>query len=277
MNNLDFTKIQTIGNDFVLVDQSDVVGLDLSALAVRLCKRHFSIGADGLLVVQPDPRGLRLRMFNPDGSEDFCGNGLRCAGWYAHESGWVGSSFEIEHGGRWIPASVREGRVSVTLPAASFDPALIPIQGEPQQTLFGIQGTAVTTGSTHFVTFCDTLPHDDEFFRISPQIECDSIFPERTSVMYTQVLSPTHLQLRIWERGAGETLGCGTGSVAAAVVWSRKSGQTGEIIVSNPGGDLEVHVEDWTQPVLSTSRPQVVFRGSVHVPVDSLASRATLV
>lgn len=277
MTKLAFTKFQTIGNDFVTVHQSDVVGLDLPALAVQLCRRHFSIGADGLLVVQPDPRGLRLRMFNPDGTEDFCGNGLRCAGWLAHQSGWVGDTFEIEHGGRWIPATVRENGVSVILPPASFEPDLIPINGDPEQLLYGIQGTAVSTGSTHFVAFCDALPQDEEFFQTSPLIEHAAMFPERTSVMYTQVLSPRHLKLRIWERGAGETLGCGTGSVAAAVVWSRRSGETGEITVTNPGGDLLVHVDHWTLPVRSTSRPAAVFQGEVCLPVDMLTSRATLV
>lgn len=273
-----FWKTETIGNDFVLVHSQDAPDADWAELAIKLCARRFNIGADGLLVVEPSPGGLRLRMFNPDGSEDFCGNGLRCAGWHGVQQGWVSGDFVIEHGGKDIQTRVSESGVSVMLPPASFEPDNVPIHGPVERTIAGMTGTAVSTGSTHFVVLCESLPDDHEFFAVSPLIEHDPAFPERTSVMYTQVLAQNHLRLRIWERGVGETLGCGTGSVAAAVVWARQSGASGMITVSNPGGDLHVSLASYDSPVTSVSQPVVSFTGRIALPNAALEKqKASLV
>ena len=281
MNTICFWKTETIGNDFVLVRLEDVQGLDFSDLAVELCERRFAIGSDGLLVVAPTPFGISLRMFNPDGTEDFCGNGLRCAGWHAQLEGWVGSSFEILHGGRMIQTEVSGGgRVSITLPPADFNPGAVPVVSPHEmigQSVYGLVGTAVSTGSAHFVALVEKLPGDKEFHSTSPKIETDKLFPEHISVIYTQEVGPAHLKLRIWERSVGETLGCGTGSVAAAVVWARKCGFGGEVKVSNPGGDLIVRLRDWQSPVVSESRPNRVYEGTVQIPVAVVVNGASLV
>ncbi len=261
---LDFWKTQTIGNDFVLVHASPDLP-DLATLARRLCSRHFSIGSDGLLVVGRD---LRLQMFNPDGSGDFCGNGLRCAGKHAFDQGWGTESFSLVHGGISVPTWVNDQGVTCETPAASFDPSIVPLRSTQDfidQECHGVVGTAVSTGSAHFVAFVDELPPDELFYHVSPLIENDPLFPERISVMWIKVNSQTELELRIWERGAGETLGCGTGSMAAAVVWARKNATSGQIIVRNPGGDLVVSMDSWDRPVRTTSQPTVAYQGQVTV------------
>jgi diaminopimelate epimerase len=124
-----------------------------------------------------------------------------------------------------------------------------------------VVGTPVTTGSAHYVALVEELPGDEAFFALSPAIETDPMFPERVSVMWTQAVSDRRLKLRIWERGVGETLGCGTGSSAAALVWARSKGLLGEFVVENPGGELKVALAGYDAPIASVSRPRIVFDG----------------
>ena len=277
---LKFWKTQTIGNDFVLLRAEDVVGHDIQELAKNLCRRNFSVGSDGLLVVARQDYGLSLQMFNPDGTEDFCGNGLRCAGDHALREGWEDAGFRILHGGQMIPTQIAsDGSVSITLPPASFRPEDIPALslGEVcEETVHGVIGTAVSTGSAHFVALVDQLPEDEAFFKWSPLIELDPLFPEHISVMYCKQTGPANLRLRIWERSVGETLGCGTGSVASAIVWARKQNFSGEVTVQNPGGDLRVQFEHWSGPVTSVSSPKRTFEGFAEVKVGLPSGRASL-
>ncbi|MBS1713213.1 MAG: diaminopimelate epimerase [Armatimonadetes bacterium] len=284
MRHVRFWKTETIGNDFVLVRAEDVENLDLPALAVELCARRTGIGSDGLLTVARAPFGAVLRMFNPDGTEDFCGNGLRCTAAYVRESGWTGERFQILHGGRRIEAWARDdGTAGIELPPADFSPEAVPVLSQGpllDAAVQGVVGTAVSTGTAHFVVVRDELPGDEEFDRVSPLIERDPLFPEHTSVMFVRQAGPKRLELRIWERGAGETLGCGTGSAAAAVVVARKTGTGGRYTVVNPGGELEVCLDDWTAAIVSESRPVVTFTGTFVVPVAATVptgARARLV
>ena len=273
MNRIRFWKTESVGNHFVLVDSRDLRDADLPRAAIELCAHRFGVGADGLLAVEPLERGLSLRMFNPDGTEDFCGNGLRCAGWHGQLEHWVGASFEILHGGRWVPCEIQDGRVSVTLPPASFDAASVPTTLPAGQALIaGLTGIPVSTGSPHFVAILPELPDDDTFVRVSRAIETAPEFPESISVMWTKALSPRRLALRIWERGVGETFGCGTGSVAAAAVWARLAALTGEIQVDNPGGPVAVDLLDGE--VVSSTSPTRVFSGEVSLSSRSLLSTA---
>lgn len=265
MSTIPFVKTQSIGNDFVLFREEDVQRTDLAALSRIVCARHFGIGSDGILVVGLGPQGVTLRMFNPDGTEDFCGNGLRCAGLFASRRGLASTEFTIRHGGLDIPTTVNpNGNVSIVLPPADFRPAKVPVLSQSEfidEVVQGFRGTAVSTGSAHFVTLVESLPDDEVFFKAGPAIEHDPLFPEHISTMFTTQIGEAHLQLRIWERGAGETLGCGTGSAAAAVVWARKKGHKGRVTVSNPGGDVLVEITDWTEPVVSETKPELVFEG----------------
>lgn len=275
MSQKPFWKIQTIGNHFVLMHGQDLEGQDLSETAKRVCSQHWSIGADGLLVMWPSPSNgepIELRMFNPDGTEDFCGNGLRCAAVHAAEQGWASGAFMIIQKG--IPCQVEalpDSQASAWLPPASFEPDDIPFLGEKSwlwSEVQGVRGIAVTTGSTHFVVPVAGLPGDPEFTNLSERIERDIAFPERTSVMWAEAKGDFRIKLRIWERGVGETYGCGTGSSAAALVTAILTGDWGEYQVENPGGILQVTVTGLEDEIKSQSRIETPFWGTVRIDQD---------
>jgi diaminopimelate epimerase len=282
---LPFIKMQAVGNDFVVLEESAwPAGTDWGSVAISLCDRKFGVGGDGLLILAPSEiADLRMRMYNPDSTEDMCGNGLRCIIHLARERGMVGTSGTVE-----TLAGVRgftihpDGSITTEMGAPRFAPADLPVdmsvfrpkyqritrvENVPVQakgTSFWISGV-VNTGSTHSVAFVHELPGDEEFFFWSPRVEEDRLFPERTSLMWTQIESPNRLRLRIWERGVGETLGCGTGSCAAAVI-CRIQGEVapkGEITVASKGGELRV---DWsgkeTDSIYLTGKAQTVYTGN---------------
>lgn len=286
MSALRFWKLQSVGNDFVLVHEDEVsaatADLDRAYedLAIRVSRRRFGVGSDGLLAVSPvDAARIRLRMFNPDGTEDFCGNGLRCAAKHAFDQGWVGRRFWIEHLGRRVEAEVdRAGEVAVRLDSATFEPEAVPLAeglGELFQAPIEVEGESLTvsslsTGSTHTVIVVDELPDTERFQRVSASLETDGRYPARTSVIWAQPEGDRALRLRIWERGAGETLGCGTGSTAAAVVWARMNLSSGAFSVHNPGGLITAYLERWDAPVLLRSSVDFVFSGRLAWPTDRL-------
>jgi diaminopimelate epimerase len=268
---LPFSKMHGVGNDFVVVAEESVASLCLPDLARHLCRRRFAIGADGLLVVGQGKRhAVRMRMFNPDGTEDMCGNGLRCvAKWAVLHGLAAGSRFVVEtiDGDKQVEL-LSDGRVKAELGEPHFEPERVPVLAEgspvmnlPLDTPEGvIHVTSLSTGSTHSVVFTDSLPDDERFLRDSPFIEKHPLFPQRTSVLWTVVESPSRLRVRIWERGAGETLACGTGACAAAVA-AQLHGLAGESVeVYSPGGVL--HVE-WRpgSPVTLTGAAELVFEG----------------
>jgi diaminopimelate epimerase len=216
-------------------------------------------------------------MFNPDGTEDFCGNGLRCAAVHATIQGWVGEKFIIHHLGEQVPARVcGEGCVETQLYAASYDPNQVPVHFEenPDQTFnrnplwpgLNVDGSSLSTGSTHTILWPAALPEDEEFFHLGPLIENDPQFPERTSVMWACETSPMRLQIRIWERGAGETLGCGTGASATAVDYLRRKGTGGSVEVISKGGSLQISAPSWDAPLLVRGIAKELYRGEYLLP-----------
>jgi diaminopimelate epimerase len=311
MQKIPFWKLQAIGNDFPLVHLEDIrnavnfstaieavatpeitptgaptealpppaaeaVTGFLSELAIAMSDRRFGIGGDGILAVEMEGEALRLRMFNPDGTEDFCGNGIRCAAVHAHAVGWVGNSFTVLHLERQIPTEIGDGRVRTTLGSADYHPEKVPTKayGELFNTTIwsGIDsgqplslfGSALTTGSTHTVIPTSSLPDDDNFNAISPRIEHDPMFPDRTSVIWSQEVAPDHLKIRIWERGVGETLGCGTGATAATADYLRRKNRGGTVSVESKGGTLKISASSWFEPLTIEGTAEQVFRGEFH-------------
>ena len=268
MTPLPFVKLETIGNHFVLL-QAAHLDRPASNYALPLCASRFGIGAEGLLIFHPHPQGFSLEFFNPDGTVDFCGNGLRAAAAWAVSEGRAAPHGVIRQRGLSIPYRVKDGVATVTMPTGSFDPAAVPLAApEPliDRPVVGVTGTAISTGSTHFVVFVPALPDDPEFLAVSPRIEHDPVFPERTSVMWANIKSPAELRLRIWERGVGETLGCGTGSLAVAKVYVEREARAGrpvpgQVTVHNPGGTLLVSFSADRLTADMSSRPRIVFRG----------------
>lgn len=269
-----FWKTESIGNDFVMVDAEDAPD-DLPALAIAVSNRHFGIGSDGLLVIRRgDP--IELRMFNPDGSEDFCGNGLRCAMLHSVREGWADpSEILIRHGeqiirGREIgTGEPREGMFECAFEPASYAPRDVPTSApselfDAELGAFGgrmVRGSALSTGSTHTILPVASRPDDEEFEAVSRPLETAPLFPDRTSVIWVTEAAPDVLSLRIWERGAGETMGCGTGSSAAALDYLRRRGRGGTVEVRNPGGSVWIEADHWDAPPIVRGRARRIFRG----------------
>ena len=272
---LPFWKVEAVGNDFVLVEASAVQGENLSRLAQRLCHRPLGIGSDGLLVVGSGTQApVVMRMFNPDGTEDFCGNGLRCVARFAYEQGYVDTSeFAIETSRGLIPVRLilHEGNIeaiATQLPPPRFHPREIPalVEGEVVQDYpLMIAGQvvrlwSVNTGTTHSVIFTDRLPDDETFYQLSPRLETHPLFPERTSVLWAVIESPHRARVRIWERGVGETQGCGTGAAAVAVLSQVAGWGQNPIEVRSSGGILTVEWEP-DAPITLTGPAQTLFEG----------------
>ena len=279
-----FTKMQGVGNDFVVVDGSEMPPqISLPALAVETCDRKFGIGADGLLVVSRETSGaaFRMRMFNPDGSEDMCGNGLRCVSLYAHRAGWLDGRTEftvaVKGGTRKVRLLdlVEDGRTAtlgVDMGIPRFEPELLPFCATTAGRVVGYPLpvgnetypiTVVNTGSTHTVIFSNVPPDEATFQRVSPLIENSSLFPERTSVLWATPLGDGTAAVRIWERGAGETLGCGTGAcaVGVATVLGGFSLAGVPVDIVSKGGTLRVTWLGEGAPVDMIGPAQIVYDG----------------
>ena len=211
-------------------------------------------------------------MFNPDGTEDFCGNGLRCAADHVFRQGWTGSEFTVLHLGQEVPVRIEGGKVFTTFPPASYDPDRIPMNGHELfnatvwsgidgGTPMSLSGSVLSTGTTHTIIPTYALPDDESFRSASAQIEVDSKFPMRTSIMWTREVAENVLELRIWERGVGETRGCGSGSSAAAVDYLRRKGRGGAVEVRNPGGSVIMRLKQWDDAIEVEGIATEVYRG----------------
>jgi diaminopimelate epimerase len=256
-----FTKLQGLGNDFVLVNACALPPRDWSLIAKTVCERRFGVGADGLLLLLPSTSAdFRMRIFNPDGSEaESCGNGLRCLVRYVTANNLqVGESLTIE-----TKAGVRQARlrpyndalIEVSMGRPVFVPESIPVRIKSNQgRLFGpmlgdyalsIDGhhlklNFISMGNPHAVMFVTDPVADYPLDRIGPLVERHELFPQHVNFEVAQVLSYDNLEMRVWERGAGETMACGSGACAAAVA-ACLHGFTGEKIgVKLPGGLAEI-------------------------------------
>lgn len=270
MRSIQFTKMEGIGNDFVLVDAWHLPEMDWPRLTVRMCDRHFGIGSDGLLVLLPsDKADFRMRMFNPDGTEDMCGNGLRCIAVYARNAGRVaGDEFTIEtfDGVRRAEVSGSSARVSMIKP--SFKTMDIPANLDVDEVIdYPIEAggrvyriTAVQVGTPHAVIFAPA----ESFWEVIPPesllIQQHPVFLERVNVTWCDVESPESLRIRTWERGAGPTLGCGTGACAALVAANINGLASTRAEVTSPGGTLEIEWPD-RGDILMSGPARIVYHG----------------
>jgi len=273
-----FVKMHGLGNDFIVVNP-EAEGLDetqFSELAVRWCDRHFGIGADGLILVLPSSiADFRMRIFNPDGSEaEMCGNGIRCFGKYVYErrlSSHNPLRVETLAGTQELDLNVSNGKVesvAVDMGEPRLQAAQIPLAGEERETVVdmpmvvdGIEYrfTAVSMGNPHCVIFVEDVERI-LLAEVGPKIEHHSLFPEKTNVHFVQVLSRSSIRMRVWERGAGITLACGTGACAALVAAVLNGKTERQATVHLPGGALDV---EWRADnhVVMTGPATEVFEG----------------
>jgi diaminopimelate epimerase len=259
---MNFVKMQGTGNDFVLLGaQGDEQ--DWSRLAQAMCDRHYGIGADGLILVLPSSSAdVRMRMFNPDGSEaEICGNGLRCVVKYAVDEGlaWPREGqLSVETSTGVLAAQVfgKKGaveRVRVSVGVPRFAPQEIPVLVEAEPPLkdmpLDIEGqrlavTCVSLGNPHAVHFVDRPVEEFPLERIGPKVEHHPLFPQRVNFEVARVLDRERMEARVWERGAGATLACGSGA-CAAVVAAHLYGMAGERVdITLPGGRVVVEWDE---------------------------------
>ncbi|MDP8236938.1 MAG: diaminopimelate epimerase [Candidatus Erginobacter occultus] len=270
---LEFTKMQGLGNDFILLNDPDA-RLRLEPEAIRfLCDRHFGVGADGVIIVSPSERAdLKMKIFNSDGSEaEMCGNGIRCFALYARDRGLSsGTEMAVETGAGIIRPRIERDQVAVDMGEPVFDAEKIPVNlpGEvvDYPVVFAgrkVEITCVSMGNPHCVIF---LPPGEEppVTELGPVIETDPLFPAKINVEFIRVRNPGEIDFAVWERGAGITLACGTGA-CAAVVAAARTGRTGrEVLVHLPGGDLKIEWKE-NNHVFMTGPAVEVFRGKITI------------
>jgi diaminopimelate epimerase len=254
MSTVRLSKLHATGNDF-LVHAGDLTG----ANARRLCDRHTGVGADGLLLLLPGKDGADCTMvlYNADGGRaEMSGNGMRCLAWVAVRAGLGDGKHLIvdtDGGRRTVDVEVGAGgdvvAATVDMGPVTFDPRSIPLDAptpfDLEATFHGVtyEGDAAGVGNPHLVLFVDD-PASARVTSHGPKLELDERFPKRTNVEFVTVTGPDELTMRVWERGVGETLSCGTGACAAAAVAHRR-GFVGETVtVKVPGGDLAVELGD---------------------------------
>lgn len=268
-----FDKYQGLGNDFVFVDAEQETIPDFASAARAVCDRRFGVGADGLVLLRRQQDGVQMRIFNSDGSEaEMCGNASRCVPLFARERGWLkGDTLTLyTAAGPVITQIIDEQKhlVCVDMGAARWTRKEIPMIGNPDEQAVEVSlealgqswtGTAVSMGNPHFVIFVPDIEQID-LAAVGPVLETHADFPKKTNVEFVQVLNKGLLRMRVWERGAGITKACGTGSCAtlAAAVKTGRTGNEARIVLD--GGELSVRLAD-NGHLFMTGPAQKVFTG----------------
>ena len=278
---LRFTKMQGLGNDFVVIDATrEPFALDTAAIR-RVADRHFGVGCDQLLVVEPagGPEvDFRYRIFNADGGEvEQCGNGARCFARYVHDKGLTGKT-EIRvdtTSGVIAPRLEADGQVTVDMGVPVLEPARVPFVSDSEAVVQPLEVTgetlaitAVSMGNPHAVQVVADVEMAP-VARLGPAIESHPRFPARVNAGFLQVVDRHRIRLRVFERGAGETLACGTGACAAAVTVILRGLADSPVRVETRGGLLTIEWAGEGAPVLMTGPALTVFEGDIEVPDPS--------
>ena len=275
---MQFTKMHGCGNAYVYVNCMEKMLEDPGKVSQFVSDRHFGVGSDGLILICPsDQADFRMAMYNADGSEgEMCGNGIRCVAKYVYDYGLTDKtsiSVETKGGMKYLDLTVKEGKVSlvkVNMGSPILKPSLIPIRSDKEQfvdepvTVDGkvYRMTGVSMGNPHVVTFVeDTASLDLE--KIGPAFENHELFPNRINTEFVQVLSRNEINMRVWERGSGETLACGTGTCASAVACVLNGKTDEHLTVHLLGGDLEIFYDRANDTVWMTGPASVVFDGEL--------------
>lgn len=277
MKAIPFTKMHGAGNDYVYIDALSEVPDNLPLLSRQISNRHFGVGSDGLVAIMPsDKADFRMRMFNADGSEaEMCGNASRCIGKFLfdkHLTDKTDISLETLAGIRHLHLEICDGKVkevTIDMGTPELVPERIPVKSvskeakiSEKEIINGIEYkiTAVGMGNPHAVVFVPAL-FDRLVLEEGPKMEVAEIFPNKSNIEFIKVIDRTHLQMRVWERGSGETMACGTGA-CAAVVASVLNGYTDrEVIVSLPGGNLKINWDENSNHVFLTGPAEFIADG----------------
>ncbi len=270
-----FEKWQGCGNDFILIDRV-TNEIDEPDKIKFMCDRHFGIGADGVIYVQSSVKAAtRMRIFNADGSEaEMCGNGLRCFAKYllSGDKFFSDDELTVETGAGILSVTMKRSRITVDMGEPIFAADQIPVDGFGAQKLIGepievggvkYKMTCVSMGNPHCVIFVDDIAKID-LEKIGRQFETHKIFPNKTNTEFVQVVGENKLRMRVWERGSGITLACGTGACATAIAanLNGKAGKKSTVILD--GGELEIEWRD-NNHIMMTGTAEKVFAGEINL------------
>lgn len=275
-----FTKMHGCGNDYIYVNCMEKMIENPEETAIRVSDRHFGIGSDGLILICPsEVADFRMAMYNADGSEGkMCGNGVRCIAKYVYEYGLTDKdkiSIETKGGIKYLDLTIENGKVvlvKVDMGAPILEPQQIPVKlGEKRcvDEAVTVDGkeyriTCVSMGNPHAVTFVEdtkSLPLE----KIGPKFEHHEIFPDRVNTEFVQVLNSKEVNMRVWERGSGETLACGTGACATVVACVLNGKTENEVTVHLLGGDLFLKYDEENNTVWMTGPAAVVCDGEIEL------------
>ena len=268
------TKMQGLGNDYIYVNCLEETVADPAALARKISDRHFGVGSDGLVLIMPcEEADFRMRMYNADGSEaEMCGNASRCVGKYIHDRG-LSDKTEISlmtgAGIKILKLAVKDGvteTVRVDMGEPELEGAKIPVNvsGNPvvgaavEAKGQALRMTCVSMGNPHAVIFVDDADSFD-VHGIGAEIEVNPLFPRKTNVEFVTVKDRTHLRMRVWERGSGETLACGTGACATLVAAVLNGLCDKKAVLELNGGPLTVEWDPETNHVFQEGPAEFVF------------------
>lgn len=275
-----FTKMHGCGNDYVYVNCLEEKINHPGVVAEYVSDRHFGIGSDGMILICPsDAADFRMEMYNLDGSEgSMCGNGIRCVAKYVYDYGLTDKtsiSIETKGGIKYLDLTVEQGKVSlvkVNMGAPILTAAEIPVRSDLEQVIdqpVNVLGkeyriTCVSMGNPHAVTFVEDTEHFP-VHEVGPHFEHHEMFPDRVNTEFVQILSRNEINMRVWERGSGETLACGTGTCASVVACVLNGYTEDRVKVHLLGGDLEIFYDRAQNIVWMTGPATTVFDGEIDI------------
>ena len=272
-----FTKMQGIGNDYVYVNCLQETIENPSELAKKFSDRHYGVGSDGLIMINPsDKADFEMEMYNADGSRgEMCGNGIRCVAKYVYDYGLTDKtsiSVETLAGIKYLDLTVEDGKVvlvKVDMGKPMLRPEEVPVVSEKEEVIdepITVDGqeyrmTCVSMGNPHAVVFIDQDVKEFPLETVGVKFENHERFPKRVNTEFVNVLDRHTAQMRVWERGSGETLACGTGACAVAVACALNGLTEDEVTVKLLGGDLQIKWDREKNTVYMTGPAEVVFDG----------------
>ncbi len=277
---LKFTKMHGLGNDYVYMDAINQKIENRSELAKKVSNRHFGIGSDGLILIcKSDVADFRMQMFNSDGTEaEMCGNGIRCVGKFVYDKGLTDKeevTIETLAGIKKLKFTIKDGKVEkvrVNMGKPILEAKRIPVESNlnPVKDLKikaedrEFNFTCVSMGNPHAITFIKDNLKDFDVAKYGRKIEIDTVFPNKTNVEFINIVDKNNIKMRVWERGAGETLACGTGA-CASVVASYINGYTSRnVCVELLGGKLEIEWNEKDNNIYMTGSATTVFEGEIE-------------
>lgn len=271
--------MQGLGNDYIYVNCFNEEIINPEELAITLSDRHFGIGADGLILIKPsNVADFTMDMYNADGSRsEMCGNGIRCVGKYVYDYGLTDKtqiSIETLAGIKYLELSVvnkKVDMVTVNMGSPILEAKLVPVLAPSMEKVINMpyfinnieyKITCVSMGNPHCISFIEDVSNFD-LEKIGPLFENDRIFPNRVNAEFVEVINRNLVKMRVWERGTGETLACGTGACATAVACILNGLTEDEVTISLLGGDLQIKWDKVADLIYMTGPAKVVFEGEI--------------